>query len=64
MSGILARETRGEARVLFTAPAAASFRRDKPVAGASDGKVVYRHTGSGTKEWDAMVAFLAKGAKR
>ena len=28
------------------------------------GKVVYRHTGSGTKEWDAMVAFLAKAAKR
>ena len=28
------------------------------------GKVVYRHTGSGTKEWDAMVAFLAKSTKR
>lgn len=24
------------------------------------GKVVYRHVGSATKEWDAMVSFLAK----
>ena len=28
------------------------------------GKVVYRHTGSAAKEWDAMVAFLAKATKR
>jgi len=28
------------------------------------GKVVYRHTGSAPKEWDAMVAFLANAAKR
>lgn len=28
------------------------------------GNVVYRHTGSGPKEWDAMVAFLAKATKR
>ena len=28
------------------------------------GNVVYRHTGSAAKEWDAMVAFLAKAAKR
>lgn len=27
------------------------------------GKVVYRHTGSAMKEWDAMVSFLAKAAK-
>jgi len=45
-------------------PAAASFRRDEPVAGVSHGKVVYRHTGSAAKEWDAMVAFLEKAAKR
>lgn len=28
------------------------------------GKVVYRHVGSATKEWDAMVAFLASATKR
>ena len=28
------------------------------------GKVVYRHTGSASKEWDAMVAFLAKATAR
>ncbi len=28
------------------------------------GNVVYRHTGSASKEWDAMVAFLAKAAAR
>jgi len=28
------------------------------------GKVVYRHTGSAAKEWDAMVAFLERAAKR
>ena len=28
------------------------------------GKVVYRHTGSAAKEWDAMLAFLAKATKR
>lgn len=28
------------------------------------GKVVYRHTGSETKDWDAMVAFLAKATGR
>jgi thiol-disulfide isomerase/thioredoxin len=28
------------------------------------GQVVYRHTGSGTKEWGAMLAFLEKAAKR
>lgn len=28
------------------------------------GKVVYRHTGSAAKDWDAMVAFLAEAAKR
>jgi|GEM_PF-1268864 thiol-disulfide isomerase/thioredoxin len=28
------------------------------------GKVVYRHTGSAAKEWDAMVAFLEKATKR
>lgn len=27
------------------------------------GKVVYRHVGSATKEWDAMVSFLAKATK-
>jgi thiol-disulfide isomerase/thioredoxin len=27
------------------------------------GNVVYRHTGSAMKEWDAMVAFLAKATK-
>lgn len=28
------------------------------------GKLVYRHVGSATKEWDAMVSFLAKATKR
>ena len=28
------------------------------------GNVVYRHTGSAAKEWDAMVAFLAKATAR
>ncbi|MHB8797540.1 MAG: TlpA family protein disulfide reductase [Thermoanaerobaculia bacterium] len=28
------------------------------------GKVVYRHTGSAPKEWDAMLAFLAKATNR
>ncbi len=28
------------------------------------GNVVYHHTGSAMKEWDAMVAFLAQAAKR
>ena len=28
------------------------------------GNVVYRHTGSGAKEWDAMLAFLSKAANR
>ncbi len=28
------------------------------------GTVVYRHTGSAAKEWDAMLAFLAKATKR
>ena len=27
------------------------------------GKVVYRHTGSATREWDAMVEFLARATK-
>jgi cytochrome c biogenesis protein CcmG, thiol:disulfide interchange protein DsbE len=29
-----------------------------------DGEVVYSHLGSSKKEWDAMVAFLEKAAKR
>ena len=28
------------------------------------GKFVYHHTGSAAKEWDAMVAFLARATKR
>lgn len=28
------------------------------------GKVVYHHTGSAQKDWDAMVAFLARAVKR
>jgi len=28
------------------------------------GAVVYRHTGSAAKEWDALVAFLARAVKR